>query len=198
MRLLLGLCAALLVLAAPAQAEERLLTFYSPPIDSEPYVHKSTWVTLKADGAQAPAEAGSVLGFKEQVLVDSKDTDAKPLPVSKMMVHHLLYYTPGRVDQGSGQRLRDPRAPALLRQPRQWACRCWRVGTPREQPVGVDGRRERDTLRRQAPQPVREAIANRQKRRLIVEVGHQLVGSQEPGGLAGDLEVAHVVRFERQ
>jgi plastocyanin len=102
MKLLLGLCAALLVLAAPAQAEERLLTFYSPPIDSEPYVHKSTWVTLKADGAQAPAEAGYVLGFKEQVLVDSKDPDAKPLPVSKMMVHHLLYYTPDRVDQPAG------------------------------------------------------------------------------------------------
>ena len=42
-----------------------------------------------------------MLGFKEQVLVDSKDPDAKPLPVSKMMVHHLLYYTPGRVDEGS-------------------------------------------------------------------------------------------------
>ncbi len=102
MKLFLGLCAALLVLAAPARAEERLLTLYSPPIDSEPYVHRSTTVTLKADGIQAPAEPGYVLGFKEQVLVDSKDPDAKPLPVSKMMVHHLLYYTPGRVDQGSG------------------------------------------------------------------------------------------------
>jgi plastocyanin len=102
MKLFLGICTALLVLAAPARAEERLLTLYSPPIDSEPYVHRSTTVTLKADGIQAPAEPGYVLGFKEQVLVDSKDPDAKPLPVSKMMVHHLLYYTPGRVDQGSG------------------------------------------------------------------------------------------------
>jgi plastocyanin len=102
MRLLLGIVVALLVVAAPARAEERLLTLYSPPIDSEPYVHRSTTVTLKPDGVQAPAEPGYVLGFKEQVLVDSKDPDAKPLPVSKMMVHHLLYYTPGRVDQGSG------------------------------------------------------------------------------------------------
>jgi plastocyanin len=102
MKLFLGICTALLVLAAPARAEERLLTLYSPPIDSEPYVHRSTTVTLKADGIQAPAEPGYVLGFKEQVLVDSKDPDAKPLPVSKMMVHHLLYFTPGRVDGGSG------------------------------------------------------------------------------------------------
>jgi plastocyanin len=102
MKLFLALIAALLVMAAPARAEERLLTLYSPPIDSEPYVHRSTTVTLKADGIQAPGEPGYVLGFKEQVLVDSKDPDAKPLPVSKMMVHHLLYYTPGRVDQGSG------------------------------------------------------------------------------------------------
>ena len=102
MKLFLGVLAALLVTAAPARAEERLLTFYSPPIDSEPYVHASTTVTLKPDGIQAPAEPGYVLGFKEQVLVDSKDPDAKPLPVTKMMVHHLLYYTPGRVDGGSG------------------------------------------------------------------------------------------------
>ena len=90
--------AALLVLAAPAQAGSKLLTFYSPPIDSEPYVHKSTTVMLKADGRQAPAEPGYVLGFQEQALVDSKDPDAKPLPVAKMMVHHFLYYTSGRVD----------------------------------------------------------------------------------------------------
>ena len=43
-----------------------------------------------------------MLGFQEQVLVDSKDPDAKPLPVTKMMVHHFLYYTPGRVDPGPG------------------------------------------------------------------------------------------------
>jgi hypothetical protein len=101
-RLLLAALAALLVLAAPAGAEEKLLTLYSPPIDSEPYVHRSTTVPLKADGVHAPAEAGYVLGFQEQVLVDSKDPDAKPLPVAKMMVHHLLYYTEGRVDEGSG------------------------------------------------------------------------------------------------
>jgi plastocyanin len=101
-KVLLGILAVLLVTAAPAQAQEKLLTLYSPPFDSEPYVHRSTTVTLKPDGRQAPAEPGYILGFKEQVLVDSKDPNAKPLPVTKMMVHHLLYYAGQRVDQDAG------------------------------------------------------------------------------------------------
>ena len=39
---------------------------------------------------------------RSRSLVDSKDPDAKPLPVAKMMVHHLLYFTPGRVDERPG------------------------------------------------------------------------------------------------
>ena len=100
-RLLLAL-AALVVFAAPARADEQLLTLYSPPIDSEPYVHQSTTVPLLADGVQAPDVPGSVLGFKEQVLVDSKDPNAAPLPVDKMMVHHFLFFTQGREDGGPG------------------------------------------------------------------------------------------------
>jgi hypothetical protein len=100
-RLLLALVFAL-VLTTPARADEQLLTLYSPPIDSEPYVHKSTTVALKAAGVQAPKVPGYVLGFQEQALVDSKDPDAKPLPVNKMMVHHFLYYTRGRADPGPG------------------------------------------------------------------------------------------------
>jgi hypothetical protein len=96
MKALLGALVLALVLAAPARAEERLLTLYSPPIDSEPYVHKSTTVQLKPDGRQAPAEPGYVLGFMEQSLVDSKRADAKPLPVAKMMVHHFLYFAAQR------------------------------------------------------------------------------------------------------
>jgi plastocyanin len=92
----------LLLLAAPAGAEEKLLTLYSPPIDSAPYVHKSETVQLRPDGRQAPAEPGYLLGFKEMALVDSKDPDAKPLPVAKMMVHHFLYFAAGRADQQQG------------------------------------------------------------------------------------------------
>ena len=81
MRALLVALVGLLACAAPASAEEKLLTLYSPAFESEPYVHKSAWVTLKPDGVQAPREPGYVLGFAEQVLVDSTDPDAKPLPV---------------------------------------------------------------------------------------------------------------------
>ena len=34
--------------------------------------------------------------------MDSKDPDAKPLPVKKMMVHHFLYYTRGTGGPGPG------------------------------------------------------------------------------------------------
>jgi plastocyanin len=83
-------------------AKEQVLTLYSPRIDSLPYVHDTHHVTLRADGREAPAKGGYILGFKEMALVDSKDPDAKPLPVAKMMVHHLLYFAPGRVDEAPG------------------------------------------------------------------------------------------------
>jgi plastocyanin len=90
-----------LVAAPAASAKERLLTLYSPKIDSLPYVHDTHQVTLEA-GVGAPARPGYILGFKEMALVDSKNPKAKPLPIAKMMVHHFLYFAPGRVDQGSG------------------------------------------------------------------------------------------------
>lgn len=92
----------LLLYAAPASAAEQLLTLYSPPIDSLPYVHRSETVELRPDGKAAPAQPGYILGFQEMALVDSKRPDAEPLPVDKMMVHHFLYYAGGRVDPGPG------------------------------------------------------------------------------------------------
>jgi len=103
--LVAGLAAALvgLALGAPAAgAKEQLLTLYSPKIDSLPYVHDTHHVTLSADDVGAPSKPGYILGFKEMALVDSKRPDAKPLPIAKMMVHHFLYFAPGRVDQGAG------------------------------------------------------------------------------------------------
>jgi plastocyanin len=83
-------------LTAPAAgAKERVLTLYSPKIHTLPYVHDTHHVTLRADGREAPAQPGYVTGWKEMALVDSKAPNAKPLPMSKMMVHHLLYYAPG-------------------------------------------------------------------------------------------------------
>jgi len=101
------LCAlgALLLLLAPAPAataKERVLTLYSPRIDSAPYVHDTHQVRLRADGVHAPARPGYILGFDEMALVDSKDPDAEPLPIAKMMVHHFLYYAEDRVDDDAG------------------------------------------------------------------------------------------------
>ena len=92
---MLVVAVALLGVAAPAaSAKEKVLTLYSPKIQSLPYVHDTHQVALRADGIQAPAEPGYITGWKEMALVDSKDPDAKPLPIGKMMVHHFLYYAP--------------------------------------------------------------------------------------------------------
>jgi hypothetical protein len=62
-----------------------------------------------AAGREAPAKPGYITWWKEMALVDSKDPDAKPLPMDRMMVHHFLYFAPGHVDDGPGG---VPRAPA--------------------------------------------------------------------------------------
>ena len=107
-----------LVAAPAASAKERLLTLYSPKIDSLPYVHDTHQVTLEADGIGAPAQPGYILGFKEMALVDSKDPKAKPLPIAKMMVHHFLYFAPGPRGPGLRQLLARRR---LHRRPRRGA-----------------------------------------------------------------------------
>ena len=93
---------ALVALPSSALAKERVLTLYSPPIKTNPYVHDTHTIQLEANGKEAPAKPGYVLGFKEQVLVDSKDPDAKPLPNSKFMIHHFVYFAPGRVEDSPG------------------------------------------------------------------------------------------------
>jgi hypothetical protein len=101
---LLPIVALLLIGAAPgtASAEERELTLYSPPIQTLPYVHDTHQLHLRADGNEAPDRPGYVTGIKEQVLVDSKKPDAKPLSNAQMMIHHLLYFAPGRQEDSAG------------------------------------------------------------------------------------------------
>src|SRR5215208_8373419 len=94
--------AALLAIAPAASAEEKVLTLYSPKMHAEPYVHISQHAFLRPDDKEAPKEPGYILGFKEQVLVDSKNPKAKPLPIGKMMIHHFLYFAVNRVDQAPG------------------------------------------------------------------------------------------------
>ena len=85
-----------------ASAGDKVLTLYSPPIQTLPYVHDTHQVPLKPDGVEAPSKPGYVTGVKEEVLVDSKDPDAKPLSNAQMMIHHLLYFAPGRAEDSPG------------------------------------------------------------------------------------------------
>ncbi|HEX8066878.1 MAG TPA: hypothetical protein VF520_10155 [Thermoleophilaceae bacterium] len=87
---------------APAAANEELVTLYSPPIRTLPYVHDTHQLSLRPNGVEAPARPGFVTSVKEQVLVDSRKPDAKPLSNAQMMIHHLLYFAPGRVEDSTG------------------------------------------------------------------------------------------------
>ena len=98
---ILALALAGLVPSTAAAAEEEL-TLYSPAIDTLPYVHDTHTLALRPNGTQAPARPGYVTGIKEMVLVDSKDPDAKPLSNARMMIHHLLYFAPGRQGDSAG------------------------------------------------------------------------------------------------
>lgn len=91
-----------LLAPASASAEEKEMTLYSPAIQTLPYVHNTHNLTLRPNGTEAPDKPGYITGIKEQVLVDSKDPDAKPLSNAKMMIHHLLYFAPGRVQDSPG------------------------------------------------------------------------------------------------
>jgi hypothetical protein len=90
------------VVPQSAAAGERELTLHSPPIKTLPYVHDTHALQLRPDGKEAPDRPGFVTGVVEQALVDSKDPDARPLSNAKMMIHHLLYFAPGRVEQYTG------------------------------------------------------------------------------------------------
>ena len=97
-----------LLVPAGASAAEQELTLYSPPIKTLPYVHDTHALTLRADGKEAPDKPGFITGVTEQVLVDSKDPDAEPLGNARMMIHHLLYFAPGRAgDAEHGDMHRD-------------------------------------------------------------------------------------------
>jgi hypothetical protein len=104
-KLAAGIVAALAgsaLLAPAAGAKEKVLTLYSPKIQSLPYVHDTHRLTLRPNGREAPSKPGYITWWKEMALVDSKDPDAKPLPTDRMMVHHFLYFAPGHVDDGPG------------------------------------------------------------------------------------------------
>ena len=101
-RLITLVVAVLCAWPTAAGAKERVLTLYSPAIQTLPYVHDTHTTALQPDGKEAPDKPGYITGVKEQVLVDSKKPGAKPLSNAKMMIHHLLYFAPGRVEDSQG------------------------------------------------------------------------------------------------
>jgi plastocyanin len=100
-RLIALVVAAFGLLPGAAQAKERVLTLYSPAIQTQPYVHDTHILDLQPNGREAPARAGYITGIKEQSLVDSRDPDAKALPNAKFMIHHFVYLAPGRVEDSA-------------------------------------------------------------------------------------------------
>ena len=69
--------------------------------DSEPYVHRSTTVDLRARRPQAPGGARLRARFPGAGARRQQGPGRQAAAgLRKMMVHHLLYFAPRRVDQG--------------------------------------------------------------------------------------------------
>ena len=89
-------------LAPAASAKEQLLTLYSPRIDSLPYVHDTHNASRSSPTAAGARRAGLHPRLQGAGAGGLEGPDAKPLPIAKMMVHHFLYFAPGRVDEAPG------------------------------------------------------------------------------------------------
>ena len=86
-RLLLPILA-LLLLAVPAQAAEKEMTFYSDPIDVRPYTGEQ--YTIPMDG---PDEPGWITSIKVDV-VKKRTARAKALSIQDVMIHHIVLHAP--------------------------------------------------------------------------------------------------------
>jgi hypothetical protein len=82
---------ALLVLAAPAQAAEEKMTFFSKPIEVTPYSGEQHYMPLAANGEQAPDEPGWITSIKVDV-VKKKSASAKALSIQDVMIHHIVLH----------------------------------------------------------------------------------------------------------
>jgi plastocyanin len=91
-RLLLPIIA-LLLLAAPAQAAEQKMTFYSDPIDVDPYTGEQHVVPMPADGEHAPADPGWITSIQVDV-VKKRSERAKALSIQDVMIHHIVLHAP--------------------------------------------------------------------------------------------------------
>jgi hypothetical protein len=90
-KLVLPILALLLLAAAPAQAAERKMTFYSKAIDVMPYTGEQNYMPLAANGKEAPAEPGWITSLKVDV-VKKRTADAKALSIQDVMIHHIVLH----------------------------------------------------------------------------------------------------------
>lgn len=82
-------CFVLLALAAPASAEVRTETFRHGPIEVGGYEVKQQNVDLSVPEP-------NVDGFITHMEVDVVDASGKPVPISRLMLHHIVFLNAGR------------------------------------------------------------------------------------------------------
>jgi plastocyanin len=88
-RALLPILALLLFAAAPAQAAEQDMTFYSDAIEVTPYTGEQHYMPLQPDGEHAPSEPGWITSIKVDV-VKKRSASAKALSIQDVMIHHIV------------------------------------------------------------------------------------------------------------
>ena len=93
-RALLPILALLAFAAAPAQAAEQKMTFYSDPIEVTPYSGEQHYMPLPANGENAPDEPGWITSIRVDV-VKKKSPRAKALSIQDVMIHHIVLHAPG-------------------------------------------------------------------------------------------------------
>ena len=87
-RLLILTLLALLLLASPAGAEVKELTYRVGPIDVAPYQVRQNGLTFNIP---KPKVDGSIVAMKTDVV----DADGSPVPIRRLMLHHIVFANTG-------------------------------------------------------------------------------------------------------
>ena len=84
---LLAVLAFLLLGAAPAAADVQQLTYRVGPIEVDPYQVKQSDIAPESFGIPKP----DVDGFVTAMEVDLVDADGSPVPIQRLMLHHIVF-----------------------------------------------------------------------------------------------------------
>src|SRR4051794_27215710 len=101
-RLLLGILL-MLAAASPADAQERTLVFRYGPIRLAPYE-----VRQETSFPRAPGVDGFITGMHARIV----DANGEPIPVTRLMLHHVLFVNDG----AAGDERHDGACPKLPRE----------------------------------------------------------------------------------